>query len=106
MCFQDENWLGGYAGFQRRLYRLGHISFFGLAIINLLFVFTVCAVGRPGDDWTAPAWGFRIGAVTMPICCLLMAHQPKARAVFLFAVPVGSLLLAGLSVVWRVMGLL
>jgi hypothetical protein len=42
----------------------------------------------------------------MPLCCLLMAHWPKARPLFLFALPVGSLLLAGLSTAWRVMGLL
>ena len=28
--FHRENWLGGYASRQRRLYRLGHVSFFGL----------------------------------------------------------------------------
>src|SRR3989442_14985914 len=38
--FQREDWLGGYSSLKRRLYRLGHISFFGLAIINLLFYFT------------------------------------------------------------------
>lgn len=104
--FQDESWLGGYGSFRRRLYRLGHVSFFGLAIINLLFFFTVCVIGRPGDDWAAPGWGFLIGAVTMPVCCLLMAHYPRVRALFLFALPVGSLLLAGLATLWRVFHLL
>lgn len=104
--FQDENWLGGYGSFPRRLYRLSHIALFGLGILNLLFFFTVCVIGRPGDDWTLSAWSFRIGAVTMPICCLLMAHLPRARPLFLFAVPVGSLLLAGLSTLWKVVPLL
>ena len=39
--FQKENWLGGYNSWKRRLYRLGHISFFGLALMNLAFYFTV-----------------------------------------------------------------
>jgi len=103
--FHEENWLGGYSSVRRRLYRLGHISFFGLAIINLLFFFTVCAVSGPDDDWIAPSWGFRIGAVTMPICCLLMAHRPRLRPLWLFAVPVVSLLLAGLSTFWKVVHL-
>ena len=30
MFFHRENWLGGYGSFKRRMYRLGHISFFGL----------------------------------------------------------------------------
>jgi len=36
---------------------------------------------------------FVIGAISMPICCLIMAHFPKAH--LLFSVPVVSLLLAG-----------
>lgn len=106
MRFQDEKWLGGYGSFARRLYRLGHISFFGLAIINLLFVFTVYAVGLPGDNWRLPAWGFRIGAITMPLCCALMARRPRTPPYLMFAVPVTSLLLAGLSTLWRVWHLL
>lgn len=104
--FKDENWLGGYGSFPRRLYRLGHISFFGLAIINFLFFFTVLAIGRVGDDWTIPAWGFRVGAATMPLCCLIMAHRAKMRPYLVFTVPVGSLLVAGVSTLWRVMRLL
>ena len=30
LWFHKEQWLGGYASWMRRLYRLGHISFFGL----------------------------------------------------------------------------
>ncbi|HLK61190.1 MAG TPA: hypothetical protein VKU00_31805 [Chthonomonadaceae bacterium] len=106
MRFQDENWLGGYGSFPRRLYRLGHIAFFGLAIINLLFFFTVCLIGRPRDNWALSAWGFGIGAITMPLSCLLMAHWPRARPLFVFAVPVASLLLAGLTTLWKVLNLL
>jgi len=41
MFFHGENWLGGYGSFKRRMYRLGHISFFGLGAVNLLFWLTV-----------------------------------------------------------------
>ena len=105
MRFQNEHWLGGYSSFPRRLYRLGHISFFGLALMNLLFFFTVCAVGKPGESWALPSGGFLIGAVTMPVCCFLMAHRPTLRPLFLFALPVGSLLLAGLATFWKVVNL-
>ena len=40
MFFHGENWLGGYGSFKRRMYRLGHISFFGLGVVNLLFCLT------------------------------------------------------------------
>ena len=41
MFFHGEGWLGGYGSFKRRMYRLGHISFFGLGTVNLLFCLTV-----------------------------------------------------------------
>ena len=41
MFFHGENWLGGYTSFKRRMYRLGHISFFGLGTVNVLFYFTL-----------------------------------------------------------------
>lgn len=95
--FNREQWLGGYASWKRRLYRLGHISFFGLGMVNLMFYFTVRAFPS-GDLFAAIASiGFVAGAVTMPVCCLLMAHWPKAKAAF--AVPVLSLLLAGVLTV-------
>ena len=39
--FDRPDWLGGYGSWARRLTRLGHISFFGLAFVNLAFVYTV-----------------------------------------------------------------
>jgi hypothetical protein len=91
--FNREHWLGGYASWKRRLYRLGHISFFGLGMVNLMFYFTARAIPG-GDSFAAIASiGFVAGAFTMPLCCLALAHFPKAKA--LFAVPVISLLIAG-----------
>jgi hypothetical protein len=88
--FHRETWLGGYGSLPRRMYRLGHISFFGLSIINLMFFVTVRELGLGGAAIVWASRGFVAGAITMPMCCGLMAHIPRAR--LLFAVPVVSLL--------------
>jgi len=93
LFFHRENWLGGYGSFQRRMYRLGHISFFGLGAVNLLFWLTAQKI-FPAEPLAAIAsWAFILGAVTMPLCCLVMAHFPKAHLIF--AVPVLCLLAGG-----------
>jgi len=101
--FHQEGWLGGYGSFKRRMFRLGHISFFGLSIINLLFVFTVRSTALTGESMAWASRGFVLGALTMPVCCVLMALVPRAR--LLFAVPVVSLLAASVLVVWQLAGL-
>jgi len=93
LFFHRDDWLGGYGSFKRRLYRLGHISFFGLGIVNLAFYLTAINVMAPGPLLSIASWGFVIGAISMPVCCLIMAHFPKTH--LLFGVPVVSLLLAG-----------
>lgn len=93
LFFHREDWLGGYTSFKRRLYRLAHISFFGLAITNFLFYFTAREFNHPSPAVTIASWGFVAGAVSMPICCLIMAHCPRLRALFL--IPVASLITAG-----------
>ncbi len=93
VCFHREDWLGGYASFKRRLYRLAHISFFGLAIMNFLFYLTAREFSHTTLSVTIASWGFAAGAASMPICCAIMAHQPRLRALFL--IPVISLVTAG-----------
>ena len=87
--FHDDNWLGGYGSFKRRMHRLAHISFFGLGAVNLFFHLTVKgeAMGAAGS-WASIA--FVLGGVTMPICCWLMAASKKFQSAF--AVPVVSLI--------------
>jgi hypothetical protein len=92
--FHREDWLGGYAGFKRRLYRLAHIAFSALGVANLCFYFTALQVAHSGPGWVIASWGFIAGAISMPACCVLTAHFPRTR--LLFGVPVLSLLLAGL----------
>lgn len=102
MFFHRENWLGGYTSLPRRMYRLAHISFFGLGAVNLLFWLTVKEFPAPGATLGLASGALALGAVTMPLCCVLMAHWPKAR--MFFAVPVLSLILGGvltLAFVWQ-----
>lgn len=98
--FQREDWLGGYGSFPRRLYRLGHISFFGLGVVNLMFHFTVQTFARDALI-TAAGWFFILGAMTMPVCCVVMAHVPRAK--MLFAVPVLNLITGGTLTVMEIL---
>ena len=88
LCFQREDWLGGYGSLRRRLFRLGHISFFGLAATNFFFYLTAQAL-PDGNELVFASRAFIIGAVSMPICCVLMAYFRRAQ--MLFAIPVLSL---------------
>jgi len=90
--FHRGDWLGGYSSFKRRLYRLSHISFLGLAAMNLLFYFTAQSTALDPATVLWASRGFLIGAITMPVCCVVMAHLPKAR--YVFVMPVVSLLAA------------
>ena len=111
MGFEKDQFLGGYTSFRRRLYRLGHIAFFGTGMLNLLFYFTVSTVGpegltlarEGGVGLAAAAWAFLAGALSMPAACLLCASFPKLKPVF--ALPVIALTTGGvltcLEVVFR-----
>jgi len=88
--FHREDWLGGYTSFRRRLVRLGHISFFGIGFINLLFAFTLSAMPVPAPYAEFAALGLVLAAVTMPLTCFLAAWRPNFRE--LFPVPVVGLL--------------
>ena len=99
LFFDRENWLGGYTALRRRLFRLAHISFFGLGAINLMYYFTARYALAPSPLQCLAAWGFVLGGVTMPLVCLIMARWSKAK--MLFAVPVMSLLGAGALTIWE-----
>src|SRR2546426_5896084 len=100
LFFDREDWLGGYTSFKRRLYRLAHISFFGLAIVNSLFYFTAQRFSHASLAVNVASWGFVAGAFSMPICCFILAHRPRLRALFL--IPVISLITAGILTLWEV----
>jgi len=81
LFFHDENWLGGYGSWPRRMVRLGHISFFGIGILNLFFALTARALGLE-SGLTASSALFLLGAVTMPLVCYLAAWRVAFRHLF------------------------
>jgi hypothetical protein len=109
LFFNRADWLGGYGSWRRRLMRLGHISFFGLAGINLMFAFTARAVADPAGPMPTGlmiAGGLLVGgAVTMPTLCFLSAWREQWRN--LFFVPVGCLIVGVTALItWGAMGAL
>ncbi|MCP4378276.1 MAG: hypothetical protein GY794_19135 [bacterium] len=102
LFFHMSDWLGGYASWQRRMIRLGHIAFFGLGFINLLFALTVKTL-----ELDAGVQGTSIllivGAVTMPTVCYLSAWKPAFRN--LFFIPAMSVTIAIVLFVWRIVNL-
>jgi hypothetical protein len=102
--FRDDAFLGGYSSWARRLLRLGHISFFGLGLLNILFALGVERLRLPGGWIEAASIAFLVGGVTMPLCCLIAAWRREMGA--LFVVPVASLLLASSVTAWGMLGAL
>jgi hypothetical protein len=98
LFFDRENWLGGYADWRRRMVRLGHISFFGIGLLNLGFYLTVDAVGIQ-EGIRIPAILLMVGAVAMPLVCYLSAHRKGFR--HLFFIPAGAVTLALALFMWR-----
>src|SRR5438132_4014557 len=88
LFFHRDEWMGGYASLRRRMIRLGHIAFFGLGIINVLFALSVTAVPVPPLCAGIASAGFRVSLVPMPASCFLMAwRKPFWR---LFPIPVAA----------------
>ena len=98
--FHRDDWLGGYGIYKRRLLRLGHISFFGLGAVNLMFYLTIRGGSGSSLSLQAASWAFVVGAVSMPLCCLIMAYRSGWRG--LFVIPVSSLIAAALLTIWEV----
>ncbi len=99
LFFWRELWLGGYGSWRRRMVRLGHISFFGLGLINILFALTVSALDLPASR--ALSWSSALlitGAIAMPIVCYLAAWRMNLRQ--LFPIPVACLLSAVVTLIW------
>jgi len=90
LFFHDREWLGGYASWRRRMARLGHISFFGIAIINLIYALSV-QVFHVQVTSSGPSQLFVAGAVTMPLICFLSAWKKFFR--HLFFIPVLCLII-------------
>jgi hypothetical protein len=104
MDFHRPEHLGGYASHRRRLYRLAHISLFGLAAVNLLFFLSAHQLSPSGGLLAIASWGFIAGAISMPVCCVIAAHRPDWRPLLVFAIPVLSLTVAGILTCYKVVG--
>jgi hypothetical protein len=95
LFFHDDDFLGGYSSFRRRLFRLGHIACVALGVLNVLAA-TVFLPLVPGRAGLVASGAFAIGAVLMPVLCFLSGW----RAVFRFGLvlPVASLLIGVVAV--------
>lgn len=102
LLFHREEWMGGYSSYRRRLTRLGHISFFGLGFLNLLFAANSADLDLHGSYLDLASRALLLGAITMPICCFLSAWRKPLR--HLFPVPVLSVTTGILAILigwWR-----
>jgi hypothetical protein len=75
--------------------RLGHISFFGLGFLNLLFALSADKLNLAPPYLPMASTALVVGAVTMPICCFLSAWRKPFR--HLFPIPVTAVLVGIVS---------
>ena len=90
LFFHDGEWAGGYSAFRRRMLRLGHISFFGIGLLNVVFAVTLAQVALPDTNVHIASAGFVIAVIAMPLCCFLAAWKKPLR--HLFPIPVLAVL--------------
>jgi hypothetical protein len=95
LFFHDEQFLGGYATFRRRILRLGHIAQAALGMMNVIAGNWQIA----GNFELSPAgrWGLLLGGIAMPLVCFLSAWKSGFR--HLFFVPVILLITAVLEII-------
>jgi hypothetical protein len=86
LFFHQESFAGGYASFRRRLMRLGHVAFFGLGILNVLYALTLDFMAVELRFPVLASSSLIAGAVLMPLVCFLSAWRRAFR--HLFALPV------------------
>jgi hypothetical protein len=100
LFFHREEWLGGYTSWRRRMLRLGHISFFGIGLLNLAFALSAPALGI-ADALELSSYMLILGAAGMPLVCYLSAvHLPFRH---LFFIPAGAVMVALAAFVWRIL---
>jgi hypothetical protein len=92
LFFHRDDWMGGYGSFRRRMTRLGHISFFGMGFLNVLFAVSLVHLPASAAYARPASIAFVAAAVTMPVCCFLTAWRKPWR--HLFPIPVTATLAA------------
>ena len=100
LFFHDPEWLGGYASWPRRMIRLGHISFFGLGLLNLFFALTARTLGME-TGLGAVSKLLILAAIAMPAVCYLSAWKKPFR--HLFFIPALSATLGIALFTWKVL---
>ncbi len=96
LFFHRETWLGGYASWPRRMMRLGHIAFFGIAFLNLAYAVSIHTLGWGG--LTVASRSLMAANFLMPAACYLAAWQKSMR--WLLAVPVGCVVIGLAVTLW------
>jgi hypothetical protein len=96
LLFHNQDWLGGYTSWPRRLIRLAHISFFGIGFLNLGLGLTCQLMGV---ESMAASILMIIGAATMPAVCYASAFWPSFR--HLFFIPAGSVFVSIILIIRR-----
>ncbi|MEN8127611.1 MAG: hypothetical protein ABFR90_07370 [Planctomycetota bacterium] len=99
LFFYNNDFLGGYTSWRRRMVRLGHIAFFGIGLINLAFALSLKPLGIP-ETPRIPSLLLIVAAVAMPLTCYLSAIKPFFR--HFFFIPASSVILALTIFSWRI----
>ncbi|NIV18199.1 MAG: hypothetical protein GWN47_07235 [Woeseiaceae bacterium] len=86
LFFHREEFAGGYSSFRRRMLRLGHIAFFGLGIINVLYSLALESAGVGIQYPVIASTSLIMALILMPLLCFLTAWKTPFR--HLFAIPV------------------
>lgn len=89
LFFHQDNWLGGYSSYRRRLFRLGHIAFFGLGFINIFAGLTLFHFSASTNQLNLIVISLIIGTISMPLNCFLSGWKKPFR--HLFPIPVIAL---------------
>ncbi len=99
LFFHKDDWLDGYGSWRRRMTRLGHISFFGIGFINFAFAVSLRLLEMEGELVVSSRL-LIVALITMPLLCYLSAFKKPFRN--LFFIPAGSVIVAILLLLWRV----
>jgi hypothetical protein len=99
LFFHNNDWLGGYGAWRRRMIRLAHIAFFGIGLLNLSFALTARSLGFEAGLQPTSAL-LIVGAVAMPLVCYLSAWKMAFR--HLFFIPAISVTVGIGLFLWRI----
>ena len=80
--FHEDGFAGGYASFRRRMLRIGHLAFFGLGIINVLFALPLTSSGVILSYPVLASASLAAAVFLMPVVCFLTAWRKPFRQAF------------------------